>query len=215
MRKIVLFRIGRRGYPKVKVDRVGKFDFLNNLQATFPNWEFICIADNCDQPLLDRLYSEYLIDQIIETKLGNPSSFWKLYEMVCKSTQEDDIVYFINDDYLQLPGSPEVILDDFQYFGYVTLYYYPDKYVRSTCAINPYAKRNRFSESSELVLDERQIWRTFNATKMTFAVTGKTLREDSDIWSMTKTAQREFDFDLFLHPRQAARERKCFNLPSA
>jgi hypothetical protein len=32
---------------------------------------------------------------------------------------------------------------------------------------------------------------------MTFAVTGKTLREDSDIWSITETAQRDFDFDLF------------------
>jgi hypothetical protein len=84
-----------------------------------------------------------------------------------------------------------------QYFDYVTLYDHPDKYSLSTCAINPYAKRNRFSESSEVVLGEHQVWRTSNSTTMTYAVTGKTLREDSDIWSMTKTAQRDFDFDIF------------------
>jgi hypothetical protein len=32
---------------------------------------------------------------------------------------------------------------------------------------------------------------------MTFAVTGKTLKEDADIWSITKTAKKDFDFDNF------------------
>lgn len=201
MRKIALFRISRE-YPKVKVNGVSKFDLFNNIQSTFLDWEFICVADNCDQPLLDRLYSEYLFDQIIETKLGNPSSFWKLYELR-NSTQEYDITYFINDDCLHSPGSPEAILEGFQCFD--SLYYRPDKYTRSTCAINPYAKSNWFFKTSELALDDRQIWRTLNATTMTFAVTDKTLREDSDIWSMTKTEQRNFDFDLFLRLRQAAR----------
>lgn len=197
MKKIVLFRISSKGYPKVKVDGISKFDSLNNLQASFPGWEFICVADNCDQPLLDRLHSDYRFDQIVETQLGNPGSFWKLYEMALESTQDDDVVYFIEDDYMHLPGSPEAILEGLQYFDYVTLYDHPDKYALSTCAINPYTKRNRFSESTEVVLGERQVWRTSNSTTMTFAVTGKTLREDSDIWSMTKTAQRDFDFDIF------------------
>jgi hypothetical protein len=32
---------------------------------------------------------------------------------------------------------------------------------------------------------------------MTFAITGKILREDADIWSITKTAKKDFDFDNF------------------
>jgi hypothetical protein len=195
MRKIILFRISSRGYPKVKVDGVSKFDSLNNLQASFPDWEFIILADNCDQPLLDQLYSDYCFDQIVETQLGNPGSFWKLYEIALESTQDDDVVYFVEDDYIHLPGSPEAILEGLYYFDYVTLYDHPDKYTLSTCAINPYAKPNRFSESSELVLGERQVWRTSNSTTMTFAVRGKILREDSDLWSITKTAQRDFDFE--------------------
>jgi hypothetical protein len=32
---------------------------------------------------------------------------------------------------------------------------------------------------------------------MTFAVTGKTLKADADIWAITKTAKKDFDFDNF------------------
>jgi hypothetical protein len=32
---------------------------------------------------------------------------------------------------------------------------------------------------------------------MTFAVTGKTLRADADIWFITKTAKKDFDYDNF------------------
>jgi hypothetical protein len=32
---------------------------------------------------------------------------------------------------------------------------------------------------------------------MTFAVLGSTLKEDADIWSITKTTKQDFDFDNF------------------
>jgi hypothetical protein len=63
--------------------------------------------------------------------------------------------------------------------------------------MNPYAKANRYSESTEIVKGATQIWRTSNSTTMTFAVTGKTLKADVDIWSITKTAKKDFDFDNF------------------
>ena len=81
MRKIILFRISSKGYPKVKVDGVNKYDSLKNLNSTFKGWEFICVADNCDQALITHLKSNYQFDDLIETKLGNPGSFWKLYEI--------------------------------------------------------------------------------------------------------------------------------------
>jgi len=44
---------------------------------------------------------------------------------------------------------------------------------------------------------EVAVWRTSNSTTMTFAVTGKTLKADEDIWTITKTAKKDFDFDNF------------------
>jgi len=197
MRKIVLFRISSKGYPKVKVEGINKFDSLNNLSKTFKGWKFICVADNCDEALLTRLRDDYQFDELIETQLGNPGSFWKLYEIALSSAKDDDIFYFIEDDYLHLPNAPAAIEEGLQYFDYVTLYDHSDKYKLSGVPLNPYAKANRFSESTEIVKGPAQIWRTSNSTTMTFAVNGKTLKEDADLWSITKTAKKDFDFDNF------------------
>jgi hypothetical protein len=197
MRKIVLFRISSKGYPKVKVEGINKFDSLNNLTKTFKDWEFICVADNCDEALLIRLKTDYQFDQLIETQLGNPGSFWKLYELALGIAKAEDILYFAEDDYLHLPDAPEAIEEGLRYFDYVTLYDHSDKYKLSNVPLNPYAKANRYSESTEIVKGAQQIWRTSNSTTMTFAITGKILKEDADIWSITKTAKKDFDFDNF------------------
>lgn len=197
MRKVILFRISSRGYPKVKVDGVDKHDSLKNLVNTFKGWEFICVADNCDDALIGHLKENYQFDQLIETKLGNPGSFWKLYEIALNKVKDDDIFYFIEDDYLHLPDAPAAIEEGLRYFDYVTLYDHPDKYKLNGGPVNPYVKKNQFSESTEVVIAPNHLWRTSNSTTMTFAITGKILKEDADIWSITKTAKKDFDFDNF------------------
>ena len=197
MRKIILFRISSKGYPKVKVDGINKFDSLKNLRKVFKDWEFICVADNCDESLLTRLKCDNHFDQFIETNLGNPGSFWRLYEIALEIAQDDDVFYFAEDDYLHLSEAPTAIEEGLQYFDYVTLYDHSDKYKLSGVPLNPYAKANRYSESTEIVKGQTQIWRTSNSTTMTFAVTGKTLKGDANIWAITKTAKKDFDFDNF------------------
>jgi hypothetical protein len=197
MEKIILFRISSRGYPKVKVDGISKYDSLKNLTDTFKGWRFICVADNCDEALISHLKSNYPFERLIETKLGNPGSFWKLYEIALEIAKNDDIFYFIEDDYLHLPSAPNAIEEGLQYFDYVTLYDHPDKYRLSGVPLNPYAKKNSFSEATEVVCGTTQWWRTSNSTTMTFAVLGSTLKADADIWSITKIATQDFDFDNF------------------
>lgn len=197
MRKVVLFRISSKGYPKVKVEGVDKYDSLGNLVKVFKDWEFICVADNCDEELVTNLRQNYKFDQLIETKLGNPGSFWKLYEIALEKCKDDDIFYFAEDDYMHLPDAPDAIEEGLKYFDYVTLYDHPDKYNIGLGPKNPYAKRNRYSEATEIVYGDTKIWRTSNSTTMTLALTGKTLRTDADIWSITKTANKDFDFDIF------------------
>jgi len=197
MQKIVLFRISSKGYPKVKVDGVNKYDSLKNLTKTFQDWKFICVADNCDEALIEHIKTNYQFDQLIETKLGNPGSFWKLYEIALDIAKNDDLFYFIEDDYLHLPEAASALEEGLHYFDYVTLYDHPDKYKLHHGPINPYVKRNQYSEATEVLAGPTQWWRTSNSTTMTFAVTGKTLKADADIWSITKTAKKDFDFDNF------------------
>ena len=197
MEKIILFRISSQGYPKVKVDGITKYDSLKNLTDIFKDWRFICVADNCDEALISHLKSNYQFEQLIETKLGNPGSFWRLYEVALGLAKDDDIFYFIEDDYLHLPSAPRAIEEGLQYFDYVTLYDHPDKYRLSRVPINAYAKNNVFSEHTEVMCGPTLWWRTSNSTTMTFAISGSTLKADADIWSITKTAKKDFDFDNF------------------
>jgi hypothetical protein len=196
MRKIILFRISSKGYPKVRVQTLNKYDCLSNLRKVFSDWEFICVADNCDQALLDNL-KQQSFDQFYETSLGNPGSFWFLYETALNSILPDDVVYFVEDDYLHLSNAPQAILEGLDHFDYVTAYDHLDKYSSPNHAVNPYAKRNQYSENTQLVHGNNFLWRISNSTTMTFAIKGKTLKEDADIWSMTANRKGDFDFEIF------------------
>ncbi|MBJ7380737.1 MAG: hypothetical protein JHC80_08295 [Polynucleobacter sp.] len=197
MKKIILYRISSRGYPKVKIASLSKFDCLNNLLKIFKNWEFICVADNCDEALLNQLKRDYSFFRFFETKLGNPGSFWRLYQEACEIAQEDDLFYFIEDDYWHLSNAPQAIEEGLKQFDYITLYDHPDKYLDSGVPLNPYTKLNKLSESTEIFHSQNYLWRTTNSTTMSFAIDGKTLLADADVWSIAEKEQKDHDFDNF------------------
>ena len=134
---------------------------------------------------------------LLETSLGNPGSFWRLYEIALGLANDEDIFYFAEDDYWHLPQAPTAIIEGLQYFHYVTTYDHPDKYRESKRALNPYAKLNKFSESTQVIRGNEFLWRTSNSTTMTFRLLGKTLIADSDIWSMTSYRKGDYDFEIF------------------
>lgn len=196
MKKIILYRISSQGYPKLKINTINKFDCLRNLLETFQDWTFICVADNCDSELLSKL-SSYKFDSFYQTSLGNPGSFWRLYEEGLKIANEEDLIYFVEDDYIHLPEAPKGIEEGLQFFDYVTLYDHPDKYHSVNRALNPYTKINKFSEPTEIHKGEKFLWRTTNSTTMSFAVKGRALIDDSDIWRICSIKQKDHDFDNF------------------
>jgi len=175
---------------------LSKLDCLSNLMSIFEDWEFICVADHCDESLLDYLKAQKFA-MLLETSLGNPGSFWRLYEIALGLANDEDIFYFAEDDYWHLPQAPTAIIEGLQYFHYVTTYDHPDKYRESKRALNPYAKLNQFSESTQVIRGNEFLWRTSNSTTMTFGLLGKTLIADSDIWSMTSHRKGDYDFEIF------------------
>jgi len=196
MNKTILYRISSKGYPKLKITTVNKFDCLENLFEVFQDWNFICVADNCSDELLNGL-SKYPFYNFFTTKLGNPGSFWKLYEEAINITENNDIFYFIEDDYLHLHDSPKAILEGLELFDYVTLYDHPDKYQFFKKNLNPYTKFNRYSENTEVTFSKSFTWRTTNSTTMSFALKGSTLKDDYDLWKITGSNKNDHDFDNF------------------
>jgi len=197
MKKIILYRISSKGYPKSKVEGISKYDSLDNLITVFKDWEIICVADNCDEELLENLRTKYQFSELHTTSLGNPGSFWKLYEIGLTKANNEDLFYFIEDDYLHKENSSEILSEGLERFDYVTLYDHPDKYRDSKMPLNPYAKLKKYSESTEVLEGPLSLWRTTNSTTMSFALNGKTLKEDKDIWSIARDANKDIDFDIF------------------
>ena len=197
MRKIVLFRISSKGYAKTKVESLSKLDCLENLLKVFSGWEFICVADHCDDALLAHLKKQSF-SQLHETKLGNPGSFWHLYEIALQSVKTEDVLYFVEDDYWHLPDAPKALLEGLEHFDYVTVYDHLDKYYLPGQVVNSYAKQQKYSELTQVLHGNSFIWRTTNSTTMTFATKGKILIQDADIWVMTSKRCGDYDFEIFI-----------------
>lgn len=195
--KRVFLRFSSRGYPKEKIRGLTKFNCVTNLLSCFSDWDFYCIADNCDEVALEFLYKTFEHCRVKQTNLGNPGSFWACYQWAMDLSLPGDLIYFCEDDYIHTELASSRILEGLRYFDYVTLYDHPDKYSAFDGPLNPYAKRRTFSEPTEVHEVNGRYWRITNSTTMTFAIKGSVLFKDSDIWRLSETSPRDMDFSVF------------------
>jgi hypothetical protein len=111
----------------------------------------------------------------ISMKGGNDAqSFLNLLNYVIEQDYNDeDIIYFLEDDYLHKPGWIDVLLEGFEYIGadYFTLYDHPNKYYPEMWDKLP----------SYLIASPSIHWRTTVSTTNTYACRFKTLKKHFDI----------------------------------
>jgi len=100
---------------------------------------------------------------------GESCSFLKTLDIIQSRNFDDDtIIYFLEDDYLHIPGWCDVMLEGFSLGShYVTLYDFDFFYAKGFL--------------SELFVTPSSHWRAVPATTNTFACTYKTLLEDLDV----------------------------------
>ena len=182
MNKYLLYRISSRVNAKPRIAGFSKLVCLDNLLAAFPDYRMICLADNCDAETLALLRAKGFF-RLEETRLGQTASFYHLVNMAIETLQDEDIVYFIEDDYLHLPGAGQVLEEGLDVFDYVTLYDHPDKYGVFGKGRNPYVDEGKLSEATRVFKGALALWRTTNSTTHTFACHVKTLKEDRLVWT--------------------------------
>jgi hypothetical protein len=105
---------------------------------------------------------------------SDANSFMFALDYVKKQNFDDeDIIYFVEDDYLHVEGWEEILQNVFDNFNidYVTLYDHPDKY---------FAPMYKNLEASLLVTDKCH-WRTTPSTCNTYAGKWKTFKKHWDI----------------------------------
>lgn len=108
-------------------------------------------------------------ENVIKINCGNEGlSFISTLYYAIQSNSDDQIVYFLEDDYLHVPGWSDILLDAFTLpFDYVTLYDHPQHYI--------------INEPGYVIPTNLCHWRQISYTTNTFASKIKTLKEDLEI----------------------------------
>lgn len=158
---------------------------LENFLEKFNPENIIFIADNVTEQTYDWLTSYK--KEIIKTSLGNSGSLKFTLDLAINNSLED-IIYFVENDYLHTDRSKQLLKEAFDYgASYVSLYDHPDKY-HSHYNINyndniDWLCRDvgYLNLTSKIFYIKSSYWRTTPSTCMTFASKVKFLKEDYEI----------------------------------
>lgn len=191
MKLAVFYRISDIGNPKEKVPGAGKKECLGNALEIFKKENFFIRADNCSEETL-QMIRNFGLEPVI-SKLGNAGSWLASARQALEPEFENFALYFLEDDYLHLDGSSDLILDGLSQAEYVSLYDHPDKYLHG---INRLLEDD--SERSQISTGKLCHWKTSNSTTMTFAVKQEILKADFPIWKKHCSDGFPNDFSAFL-----------------
>ena len=113
---------------------------------------------------------------------------------------DDEIIYFIENDYLHKPESQKIIQEGFGLgASFVSLYDHPDKYLDPTQGGNPYCEGG--AEDTRVYLTNSCHWKITNSTTMTFAAKVSTLKRVESILRKHTSTSHPNDFQMFLELR--------------
>lgn len=204
----IYYRISQNSYPKDRLSYAGKENCFLNFLKHFPVEDITVVADNVDSALLTFL-QKYTLN-IVEISEGHGAlSFNRTLDLTLE-LQDQELVYFVEDDYLHRTGALEVIKDglsDNFSFDYLTLYDHPDKYLNPFEGGNPLCSGR--SEETRVYLGKYCHFKQTNSTTMTFASKVKTLREDIQVlrnWTnQLHPPHRPYDMEMFLELRKKGR----------
>lgn len=198
----IFYRLSDGSYKKERFTHATKKGCLENFLKRFPQEEIIIYADNVKDETF-RWLQEYNC-QLIRTNGGSSAAGFRIVLQDALNLPDDEIVYFVEDDYLHLPNSREILLEGLQRVDYVTLYDHIDKYIPANMGGNAFIDDGG-GEETRIFLTKNRHWKLTNSTTMTFATTVKVLREDAPTWLSYTAGTYPRDFDCFIELRSKGR----------
>jgi len=197
----IIYRISEGGYPKEKPDYITKINCLKNALKHFKQEDFLLIMDNVSDNLkseIERVYGGKA--HLVQVGHGAGTFNIALDHAIGKtgilSVSDDEIIYFLEDDYLHKEGSQRIIEDGFELgMDYVTLYDHPDKYLNPIEGGNPYCEGR--AEFTRVYLGNNSHFKLTNSSTMTFAAKVKTLKEDEGVMRSWTNGTHPHDFQMF------------------
>ena len=197
----IIYRISDVGYSKVKPNYITNEKCLANATEVFKDPIWSIIADNVSKETEGMIKKYVTKDNIEYVSKGSGAKTFNLALDKALQYDDEEIIYFIENDYLHRPGGEAIIKEGLDLgASFVTLYDHPDKYIDPSKGGNPYCKGG--AEDTRVYLTESVHWKITNSTTMTFATTVKTLKEVEPILRKHTTGTYPRDFDMFLELRE-------------
>ena len=198
----IIYRISDAGYKKEKPDYINNENCLKNATEVFKNASFLVIADNVSEPTKKMIRKYIEEDSDVEyVSVGHGAGTFNLALDEALTLDDDEIVYFIENDYIHKPNSQKILEEGFELGApFVTLYDHPDKYLDPSKGGNPYCQGR--AEDTRVYLSDSIHWKITNSTTMTFAAKVSTLKKYEDtLRNFTKDTHPN-DFQMLLHLRE-------------
>ena len=199
----LIYRISDAGYNKIKPSYVTNENCLKNALQTFPTSEYdwSIIADNISEET-NNMIQEYISrDHILYVSVGHGAGTFNLALDEALQSSEDEIIYFIENDYLHKPNSGRIFKEGFDLgASFISLYDHPDKYMSPNQGGNPYCEGG--AEDTRVYLTNSCHWKITNSTTMTFAAKVSTLKRTEDILRKWTNGTHPNDFNMFLELRE-------------
>ena len=198
----IIYRISDAGYNKIKPDYIDNQKCLTNASWAFQDAEWLIIADSTS-PETDAMIEEWKNDNAIVKKVsvGHGAGTFNLALDEALQYDDEEIVYFLENDYLHKPGSEKVLEEGFELgASFISLYDHPDKYLDPSQGGNPYCEGG--AEDTRVYLTNSCHWKITNSTTMTFASKVSTLKRVENILRKYTQGTYPEDFKMFLELRQ-------------
>lgn len=198
----IIYRISDTGYKKEKPEYINNENCLRNALQVFPwiEFEWSIIADNISEET-DNMIQKYIPrNHINYVSVGHGAGTFNLALDEALQSKDDEIIYFIENDYLHKPESPTIFQEGFNLgASFVSLYDHPDKYMSPEIGGNPYCEGG--AEDTRVYLTNSCHWKITNSTTMTFAAKVSTLKRTEMILRKHTSSTHPNDFHMFLELR--------------
>ena len=197
----IIYRISDAGYKKEKPAYIGNESCLANATRVFNDADWSVIADNVSEPTENMIRKYVTEDSINWVSVGHGAGTFNLALDEALTYDDDEIIYFIENDYLHKPESQQILEEGFELgASFVALYDHPDKYLDPSKGGNPYCQGG--AEDTRVYLTDSCHWKITNSTTMTFAAKVSTLKRVEPILRKWTNEKHPHDFDMFLELRQ-------------
>jgi hypothetical protein len=207
----IIYRISDSGYNKVKPDYITNENCLKNFCNVFFDhiYDILVIADNCSDNTITMINKYIDPVNIRKVNVGHGAGTFNLALDIALKWDDDEIVYFVENDYLHLQNSPQILEEGFKLGApYVTLYLHPDKFIPPFHGGNPEVDQDG-GYPTKIFRGETQLFGMFNSTTMTFAAKVKQLKEDEVILRKWTSGTHPDDFSMFLELRDNGNALLC------